>query len=169
MRATVLLIALCALALAALLALGMWLWRCGRVARLAGLALLLFIGGEAYLAVNPPESFYREEYTRITGQPFPAGARFLFKDASYPDFQGDYTSCALLRVSPEEYERLRTQMPATFAPQTFIGSDCLDDLMEATGRHKLAAEFASIGPDDEYRYWALVDGEPEVVIHYVSW
>lgn len=60
--------------------------------------LLCILSFEIYRAIYPGEAFYRAEFERISGTAVPDSARFVLKEASFPDHFGDYTSCALFVV-----------------------------------------------------------------------
>lgn len=123
-----------------------WLKRRGwaRTAWLLPAALLLALSYPVYTAIYPTDSFYEQEFERITGRPFPASATIERKDASYPDQHGDYAACARLTVSPADYQRLLGHLRQDTAFQAlgsnfrrrFIGSSTFDhvapDLGEAS-------------------------------------
>ena len=106
--------------LAVLIAWLLWrkgLW--GRIVMVIGLALLAY---SIYIAIYPTPSFYREEFAHRTGIVFPASAKIKFRNASYPDFHGDYESAVLFEVSPQDFETLKRA--ATTAPAGPRGITC---------------------------------------------
>lgn len=142
-----LLLVLAAAALLGVWFLHRWLVRRGwaRTAWLLPAALLLGLSYPVYTAFYPTDSFYEQEFERITGRPFPASATIERKDASYPDQHGAYAACARLSVSPTDYQRLLGQLrhDTTFHDlrgnfrRHFIGSRTFDHvapgLDEASG------------------------------------
>lgn len=63
-----------------------------------------------YTAVFPPTSFYEDEFELNTGLELPNSAKFLAKDASYPDLHGDYWSAAVVELSIEDFSHLKSQL-----------------------------------------------------------
>jgi hypothetical protein len=80
-----------------------WLWRKGHIGRFAVIGLLAYISISTYLAFYPSDSFYKSEFERVTDIKFPSSGVFIEKQSSYPDIHGDYSSCALFTVSPEDF------------------------------------------------------------------
>jgi hypothetical protein len=156
------------LGVVAFLAILVKLWRKGRIWKVATVTIAAVLLYQIFTAVYPPDSFYKGEFESVTGLPFPASGSFLFKDASYPDIHGDYCSAALIKVSEQDYAELRSKMTvrqSRFAP---MGSPCRDHLLKAVGHKPVLAESSTDTSTNEFTYWALVDGRPEVIIQYAS-
>lgn len=126
---------------------------------------------EVYTAIYPLESFYKEEFKKVTGLDFPASGRFLFKDASYPSWQGDYESCAIIEVSREDYVMLRSKMQKQQHTQNPIASECSDNLSKMLGNVTFVGEHfgGNAIRHDKYMYWALIAERPQAIIHYSIW
>lgn len=165
----VLVVGIALAAFAAFLVLLIRLWRKGRMGKLVGVLLGAGVASQIYLAVYPPESFYRAEFERITGVAFPEDGEFLFKDASYPDFHGDYTSCALVKVTQDSFDHLKASLKPGSNSLGQLGSECFEKLQESFPNRTPLIESTAEDPKGEYSYWALVAAQHEVVIHYVSW
>lgn len=171
------LVAIAIAAISALIVLACSLWTKGRIGRGISLAIFLFsffvsafISFKVYVEIYPLESFYKNEFMKVTGLDFPASGRFLFKEASYASFNGDYESCALIEVSAEDYLRLRTKIPEHHSAQSPFGSSCMDNLTHALGDVKLLADYYSNNDTrQEMLYWGLVTGKPRVFISYFTW
>ena len=148
-----------------------WLWRKGIIGRSILAVLVVMLAGYIYVDIYLPESFYKTEFERVVGIPFPAGGQVVFKDASYPDFFGDYTSCALIDVSAREYEKLLARAREVELKIDLIHTDCWDALMKHIPGAVFEAEASAENThrDDEFMYWALIKGQNKVAIHYVSW
>jgi hypothetical protein len=54
----------------------------------------------------PSESFYKDEFKKVTSIELPKSAEFVSKKASYPGFQGDYCSSSQIRLSKKDYFKL---------------------------------------------------------------
>jgi hypothetical protein len=67
-----------------------------------------------YRGVYPEEEFYLEEFERITYQSPPTSAKIIRKEASYPDFHGDYCSAALITLSHADFDKLLFNLTADY-------------------------------------------------------
>lgn len=149
------------------LALEAWLWQRGSTGKLIGLALLAGLVFGIYTAIHPSESFYKAKFAEVTGHDFPASGRFKFKETSAFDMHGDHTSCAVIEVSEKDYEALHSKIGVLSAYRA--EDECMYHLWETLGGAEFLAESSRCASGGECRYWALVAGRPEVVIHYSSW
>lgn len=165
----ILVIAVCLVVIIAWIAILIKLWRKGGIRRVISTAIAAGVIFLVYSAIYPHESFYKEEFERVTRLPFPASGKFLFKEATYPDFHGDYTSCALLEVSEKDYEALKSKMRPQQSSLGVISSQCLHHLFQSFSNLEVASETYTDDPNGEYNYWALVASRPAVIIHYVTW
>lgn len=153
--------------LVAFLALEIWLWRRGAAGKLICIALLTGLMFGVCTAIHPSESFYKAKFAEVTGHDFPASGRFKFKETSTFDIHGDHTSCAVIEVSEKDYEAFQSKIGVLSAYRA--EDECMYHLWETLGGAEFLAESSECDPERECRYWALVAGRPEVVIHYASW
>ena len=68
-------------------------------------SLILF--AISYNDVFPNDDFYTEEFTLYTGIKLPASADIKEKDASYPDFFGDFSAVAIIELNSNDYDKLK--------------------------------------------------------------
>lgn len=80
--------------------------------------LLLFCGYIAYVWFFPPDSHFESKFEQIAGVPFPASGEIIVGDESGFDPHGDYSSCARLQVSGEEYDQLLRALSAASSFRT---------------------------------------------------
>lgn len=151
-----------------------WLWRKGIVGRSILAMLVIILAGFVYIDIYPTESFYKAEFERVVGIPFPNEGQIVFKDASYPDFFGDYTSCALIDVPAGEYKKLLAharEVKLRVDRADLIKTNCWDALMKSIPGEVFEAEASgeSVHGEEEFTYWALIKDQNKVAIHYVSW
>lgn len=78
--------------------------------RLIALTPILFVGYYIYIALNPLDSFYKEEFETVTGMSFPDNGKILYKTATYPDFGGDYTSKAIIKLDEVSINNIKNQL-----------------------------------------------------------
>ena len=84
---------------------------------------LLIIGFETYTiytAIYPLDDFYKDDFEYETKLKFPKSANIIAKDASYPDFQGQYVSDARIELSNGDYTSLLNKI-RYFDTGTYIG------------------------------------------------
>ena len=67
---------------------------------------LLIISLFIYKGCYPSEDFYREEFKEATGIELPKSAKFIYKTATYPDFQGEYSTKFIINVGKHFYKHL---------------------------------------------------------------
>lgn len=71
---------------------------------------ILFYSYHFYYAIYPPNDFYFQEFEKVTELDVPKSAEIVYKDASYPDFTGDYHSESIMKLSKEDYFSLLEKM-----------------------------------------------------------
>lgn len=78
--------------------------------RHVGLILLIaapiWTSYEVYTAVYPTDSFYLSEFKDASFRDAPMSAEIVRKDATYPDFHGDYISVSFITMTDSDYARL---------------------------------------------------------------
>lgn len=132
------------------------------------LSVIAVIAFELYTAYYPLDSFFKNDFLTVTGIDFPVSGNFKFKEASVPDIHGDYTSCAVIEVSESDYEALRSKIGVLRSDRA--EDECMYHLWETLGGVEFLAESSECIPEKaECRYWALVAGRREAVIHFSSW
>ncbi len=67
---------------------------------------ILFAFYQTYTAFFPTDSFYFDEFREVTLREPPPSSEIIYKNATYPDFHGDYSSIATIKLSKHDYLRL---------------------------------------------------------------
>lgn len=80
--------------------------------RVTYVAFAVFVVYQAYFAIYPPDDFYFGEFEEATLRRAPQDAVVTAKDASYPDFHGDYCSFSRIRFTQPSYSKLLEDMSA---------------------------------------------------------
>jgi hypothetical protein len=137
-----------------------WLWKHSPYGRVACVVGAIFFGYNVVVSVFPNESFYRDEFASRTGLVVPPSARFTFKRASYPAFNGDYASECMFHVSKEDYQWL--SKGATIAPpegDASVGGMYWREAQTIYGRPLTPVLNGHIRKrdSDEHGGWALLD------------
>lgn len=74
------------------------------------ISIFLYLAVSVYFAIYPKDEFYKREWTRNTKMELPSSARVIQKNASYPDFHGDYCAVALIDLSPADFQNLKKEV-----------------------------------------------------------
>lgn len=67
---------------------------------------IALISYNVYFAIYPKDNFYLGEFAVVTKRSAPSETKVLFKDATYPDFHGEYCSYSRLLVTKSSYLKL---------------------------------------------------------------
>ncbi len=105
-------LALFLLGFALLIVLYKWLLRRGfrKLALLFPAMIIVVVGYGAYVSLVPRDSFYKEDFEKYSGVPFPPSGKIIKKYATYPDLQGDYISVAFIKLSFADYQYLKEEL-----------------------------------------------------------
>jgi hypothetical protein len=125
--------------------------------------ITLFVGFSVWLsytifrAIYPKDSFYYSEFKEVTLREAPKSARIIRKNASYPDFHGDYCSASLMSISTDEYSTLLMELKNDTlinrnTTGEIVGSAELDYVMGDYKREQIAYSFTRTIPNQEDHY-----------------
>ncbi|PTX91543.1 hypothetical protein DB354_16830 [Opitutus sp. ER46] len=148
-----------------------WLWLKSPYGRMACVVGIAVVGYQAWNAVFPPSSFYRDEFALRTGIAAPPSARFVFKHASFPDLHGDYAAECLFRVSKADYAWLAraAAIPADGEKRSEYGlyrsqaEAAYGGVLRAVVRGQIRARAG-----DQHGGWALLDDGKTVHFWFVQ-
>ncbi len=126
---------------------------------------------EVYTAIYPRDSFYYSEFKEVTLRDIPKSAVIIRKDASYPDFHGDYCSASLITLSTNDYNSLLNdltndkQITLNKAGE-ICGSEELDKVMGNYKKEQIINSFTRTipGEEDHYLYIGFLDDKKNIVI-----
>jgi len=119
--------------------------------------LLLFLLAlySTYDAFFPSESFYIDEYKKVTLRDIPASAKFISTHSSYPDFHGDYCSSSQIKLSEKDYAELLNGLNN----DTRIGEDMqikgfveFNETLQEKNEDKIIKSFVREIPGEEDHY-----------------
>ena len=71
---------------------------------------LLFASYQTFRAFYPSDSFFFNEFKEVTLREPPESSKIIKKNASYPDFHGDYSSSCQIKLSKKDYQYLLFQI-----------------------------------------------------------
>jgi hypothetical protein len=125
-----------------------------------------------YTAVYPTDSFYFEDFKKVTSLNIPKSAVILNKTASYPDFHGDYISCSIMKLSKKDYNLLLDTLSkdkAILKNPNIVGSEELDQIMKTGSISNIKHSFSREIPGKDYFTYIgfFKDGE-SVLVYFVN-
>ncbi len=133
-------------------------------------AILLLLAVYFFWLIHREHVFSASDFEKVIGQQLPASARIIAGESLDWDLQGSHDACAVIEVSAEDFTRLQKVIKPNDVSEPVPASlSCSAEMTEVFARYKvLVAEYGSV-KGGESRYWALVDGQPIVLVRYASW
>lgn len=146
-----------------------WLWKSVPYGRTAVAALLISAGTGAYLFIYPPDAYYRAEFERLTRVHFPASGKIIFSHTA-TGVLDSYRSCAVFRVSAEDYLSLRRVLDARQSDEPPSADDrCSGRMIQQQGKPTgIAAHSHDIAPG-KYLQWGVLDDGASVIYYTMRW
>ena len=141
----------------------------GKKWRVLALTPIFMAGLIAYIAFNPGEEFYREDFEEATGLLLPDDAKIVFKTASYPDHFGDYTSVSVIHVKEVFYWHLQDHLQKQgmienqYSPMSVQFEKALDWLDQSIPQKSL-----SLQKGDRHYYVGFLSDEKTILVSRVS-
>lgn len=123
-----------------------------------------------YIVSSPNEDFYKEEFKKITEINISNSANFYSKEATYPDFHGDYMSAAAIKLSRNDYNTLLRKIRKSnkLKTQSYFVSDIYQSIKNKTGNQEYIY-YASSEIEDNYHFIGFCKDQKTVIIHLVKW
>jgi hypothetical protein len=133
---------------------------------------VLFFVYEIYTAIYPTDSFYFDEFKKVTSLDIPKSAEIINKTASYPDFHGDYISCSIIKLSKPDYKLLLDTISNDkdmLKNPDLGGSKQLDDVMETKKVSDIKRAFTRNMPGKDYiAYIGFFDDDESVLVYFIN-
>lgn len=128
------------------------------------LAILFYIGK------NPDVDFYKDEFQTITQIQVPKDAKFIHKKASYPDFQGEYSSSASITLNSSDFTKLLSSIRKSIklTKQIEVTSDPYNWVREKSGNEEYIY-YSSSNIGSNYHFIGFCKDQKTVIIHLVNW
>ncbi|GJQ04451.1 hypothetical protein [Capnocytophaga canimorsus] len=132
---------------------------------------IVLLGYWVYSSIFPDSDFYKADYKEVTQLNFPKEAKFIYKDATFPDHFGDYTSVFLFETTPEAFKELENQLSVLEFNQVqdsvFLAANIIAPALNRTNRN-LTKQYVS-GETDKRFYIGLFDDAKTILICRESW
>jgi hypothetical protein len=115
-------------------------------------------------AFYPDDEFYVAHLESISKINFDSQIEVIEKHSTYPDFHGDYSACAVFKVSEADASKLSRESGAGNIGGTYTGisNNCNTALFASTSSKILVAfSTESIG---EFESWGYIEGSNSVFV-----
>ena len=147
-----------------------WLWGGARYGKVAIAGILVVSGYAGYLAIYPPDGYYRVEFERITQAPFPSGGKILISDTTTSAYSS-YRSCAIIAVSAEAFSALKQTAENRREENIEHESNiCLTQFERHRGEPvAFTAQSWSASREGNFSQWGLLDDGQSVVYFTMRW
>lgn len=110
----------------------------------------IFLASLVFIANNPDEDFYAEEFQKITELILPEDIYFEHKEATYPFIHNDYKSSATIRLKQDDFEKILFQTKKSSKLKEYTNLTDSDlFLYQATS--DIDGEYHYIGFKNDYR------------------
>ena len=141
--------------------------------RLRTLALIPFIifGYFVYDAFYPSDSFYKQDFSEVTGLKFPENGNIKYKTATFPDHFGDYTSIMVVDIDTTSFNQLPGHLISRgFSEDSLqMDSDEFKDIEERLGRLDVERRFSFEEGGGVYYYVGFMADKHSLIIQRTSW
>lgn len=146
-----------------------WLWNRAPYGRVAVAALLVSAGTGIYLFIYPPDAYYRAEFERLAHVHVPAGGKVLFSHTATGGLDS-YRSCAVFRVSAEDYRSLRRVLAARQSDELHSTADrCNERMIQQHGKPMGIVGHSHDMSPGNYLQWGLLDDGASVIYYTMRW
>jgi hypothetical protein len=127
---------------------------------------------EIYTAIYPTDSFYFDEFKKVTTLDIPKSAVIIKKTASYPDFHGDYISCSIMKLSKDDCQSLLNTLSkdkTILKNPEITGSDQLDEIIKTRNISDIKKSFSREIPDKDYfTYIGFFKDNESILVYFVN-
>ena len=124
-----------------------------------------------WTAIYPSQDFYEDDFKEVTQIEFPKNSKFIYKDATFPDHFGDYTSVFMIETSKNEIDKLKAQLEKLKFEE--IQDDKWHSFETKSAIQKTKAKISNQYnyeiQDGKNYYVALFDDNKTVLIRRISW
>jgi hypothetical protein len=139
--------------------------------RLLALIPSIIVGYFIYDAVYPDNDFYKTDFKEVTEIEFPEKGEIIYKNASFPDQFGDYTSSFLAEFDEEYIKKLEANLKNKnfIRQENKMSSNELDYLENRKGNIKYSSEYTKELDGGKYYSVGFLNDNKSVIVTRVSW
>lgn len=124
-----------------------------------------------WTAIYPSEDFYEDDFKEVTQIEFPKNSKFIYRDATFPDHFGDYTSVFLFETTKEETEKLKVQLEKLkfeeIKDDKWHSSETKIALQKT--KAKISRQYTYEIEGGKNYYVGLFDDDKTILIRRISW
>ncbi|WP_148639139.1 hypothetical protein [Aquimarina longa] len=122
-----------------------------------------------YIASNPNEDFYKEEFYEVTGFNIPNSTYFNYKEATLPNLYGEYISAAAITLSKNDFNTLLKEIRESkkLTDQSDLESNTYRKIKIKTGNQKYIY-YASSKIKNNYYFIGFCTDQKTVIIHSIK-
>lgn len=130
----------------------------------------LFVTYNIYTAIYPTDSFYYNDFEKVTSTEIPESSEIIRKDASYPTLTGDYCSASLIELSSSDYLKLLKDLQNDEKMEKIddiIGSEQFDFVLGNLNESQIIYKFTRKIDDypDHFYYIYFLDDKKSIIVH----
>jgi len=139
--------------------------------RLFSLLPIIIVGYFIYYAFYPDDDFYKEDFKEVTTMEFPESGEIIYKDASYPDQFGDYSSSFLVEFDNDDIQKIENNLESKgFAKKgNDMNTDVLDYIENKKGDRKYSTQYVKDTDVGKYYSVGFLNDHKSVIVTRVSW
>jgi len=136
-----------------------------------GVLLLLAVGITSliYIEMHSDHEFSATDFEQATGVYMPPSVQILAGESLNWDFHGDHDACAIIRVSPKDFEELEAKIHPTSTLATGGATTCSAAMYAEFSKYSSQRREEATVAGGHFRSWSLANGEPVVMVQYSSW
>lgn len=130
------------------------------------LLLIVIIGAGIYDYFKTPDSYYKEEYRKVTQMEFPKDGDIIYAtNAPWFSFNGDHTSAFMVELNRTDIQLLKNSIKQRgFEKGSGLISDQLDYIESKLGSKTYEEKFSYDQNGDEYMVGFLDNGTSVVLV-----
>ena len=139
--------------------------------RLLSLIPIIIVGYFIYDGINPDADFYKEDFKEVTEMEFPKDGKIIYKDASFPDQFGDYTSSFLVEFDKDYIKKLEMNLKSKgfVKKENKMSADAFDYIENKKGDRKYTTEYCKDINGGKYYFVGFLNDNKSVIVTRVSW
>ncbi|WKL46177.1 hypothetical protein Q1W71_14550 [Flavobacterium pectinovorum] len=139
--------------------------------RLLSLIPLIIVGYFIYDAIYPNEDFYKTDFKEVTEMEFPENGKIIYKDTSFPDQFGDYSSSFLVEFDKDYIDKLEMNLKSNgfTKKENRMSTAVLDHIENKKGGKKYSFEYNKDIKKGKYYSVGFLNDNKSVIITRISW
>jgi hypothetical protein len=132
---------------------------------------LIIVGYFICDAIYPNEDFYKTDFKEVTEMEFPENGKIIYKDTSFPDQFGDYSSSFLVEFDKDDIDKLEMNLKSNgfTKKENRMSTAVLDYIENKKGGKKYSFEYNKDIKEGKYYSVGFLNDNKSVIITRISW